>query len=81
MSVMEMDLLGFFDGENNARDLANKCSIDPYDMLEYEEAINKAIEQAKEDGIWNEIKDNNDPENCLIELETTYPELFEGLNR
>ena len=81
MSVMEMDILGFLDGETSARDLASKCSIDPCDMSEYEEAINKAMELAKEEGIWDESQDNNDPENCLIELETTYPELFEGLNR
>ena len=41
----------------------------------YDEAIREAIEQAKEDGYWNEIKSLS-PEDQLIELETQHSELF-----
>ena len=76
LSLQEMDILGFFDEEedkiiNSAKDQ------DPYEADPYEEAYKLAIERAKEEGIWQDLIDSDDPENVLIELQAYYPDLFE----
>ena len=52
------------------------CQFEAIDEKYYDEAIREAIEQAKEDGYWNEIKSMS-PEDQLVELETQYSELFD----
>lgn len=76
LSLQEMDILGFFDeDEDKIMDAAR--NQDPYGIDLYEEAYKQAIERAKEEGVWQELIDNNDPEDVLIELQTYYSDLFE----
>lgn len=42
----------------------------------YSSALDKAIKRSQEDGYWEEIKTYS-PEDICIELEGSYPELFE----
>lgn len=76
MTLKDKVILGFYDDIDEANELRTVCCFESDDEERYDEAIRQAIELAKEDGLWEEIKYLG-PEDQLIEIQTQYPELFE----
>ena len=76
MTLKDKVILGFYDDVDETEEIKMACRFEAIDEKYYDEAIREAIEQAQEDGYWNEIKSMN-PEDQLIELETQYSELFD----
>lgn len=76
MTLKDKVILGFYDDIDEANELKTACCFESDDEEGYDEAIRRAIELAKEDGLWEEIKYLS-PEDQLIEIQTQYPELFE----
>lgn len=74
LSLAEKDILGFIDEDEDKYRYKEEQHEKAYDLA-YKEATRLAIE----DGIYDDIVANNDPEDVLIELTTIYPELFENL--
>lgn len=74
LSLAEKDILGFYDDvDQELNMIVERIDADCQD------AIKRAIELAKDEGVWEELIANNDPEDILIELQTMYPECFEEL--